>query len=56
MCPLCLLQLLEDAQGAIAGEAGRVRGSVGEARKQTVDRLKQYRGQYTPQARKYDNM
>jgi hypothetical protein len=53
---VCLLQVLADAQGTVAGEASKVRGSVQEAREQTVDRLGQYREQYTPQARKYDKM
>ena len=55
-CPVCLLQVLADAQSKIVGEAGKVRGSVREAREQTVDRLRQYREQYTPQAHKFDKM
>jgi hypothetical protein len=56
LCLLRLLQVLADAQGTIAGEAGKVRGSVLEAREQTVDRLGRYREQYAPQARKFDKM
>ena len=48
--------MLADAQGTIAGEAGKVRGSVLEAREQTVDRLGRYREQYALQARKFDKM
>lgn len=54
--PACLLQVLTDAQGTIESEAGKARGSVQEAREQTVDRLRQYKGQYTPQARKIDKL